>query len=59
MFAVSFLLLGAKKSLSAEDDWSDEKAAWIAACVAAGCGLITGVVVLPILKYRATAHFDK
>jgi sodium-dependent phosphate transporter len=40
---------GAKKSISA-DDWSDGKAAWIAAVIAVGLAVLTAAILLPILK---------
>mmetsp|Transcript_37091 Transcript_37091/g.82502 ORF Transcript_37091/g.82502 Transcript_37091/m.82502 type:complete len:676 (-) Transcript_37091:1157-3184(-) len=51
---------GAKKSFSENggDDWSDDKAAWIAACCAAGLGFLTIVVVLPILRWRAKTQLE-
>lgn len=50
---------GAKKSFSPDDNWSDEKAGWIAVCCAAGLTLVSAVVVLPILRYRAKKYFEE
>ncbi|KAG2436483.1 hypothetical protein HXX76_006784 [Chlamydomonas incerta] len=51
---------GAKKMLSeTEDDWSDAKAAWISACVAAGVTLLTIVIVLPLLRWKANRKFEE
>ena len=48
---------GAKKTLSSSDDWTDAKAAWIAACCAAGLAFLTIVLVLPLLKWKADKKF--
>lgn len=50
---------GAKKSFqkSNADEWSDAKAAWIAACCAAGLAFLTIIVVLPLLKWKADKKF--
>ncbi|PNH03788.1 Phosphate-repressible phosphate permease [Tetrabaena socialis] len=51
---------GAKKMItSSESDWTDAKAAWIAACCAAGLCFLTIVLVLPLLKYRADRKFKE
>ncbi len=51
---------GAKKAISQdEDDWTDGKAAWIAACVAAGTALLTAIILLPILRWRANGKFNE
>ena len=43
---------GAKKQLSADDDWSDAKALWISAVVGVGCALLSLVIGVPFLKYQ-------
>jgi hypothetical protein len=43
---------GAKKSLSADDDWSDAKAAWISAIIGLGCAVLGSAVGIPFLKYK-------
>ncbi len=50
---------GAKKSFQKNnaDDWSDAKAAWIAACCAAGLAFLTIIIVLPLLKWKADKKF--
>jgi solute carrier family 20 (sodium-dependent phosphate transporter) len=48
---------GAAKSLEATGDWDDNKAAWVAACVAAGAGLLVAVIVLPILRRMSAKHW--
>ncbi|KAJ9532650.1 hypothetical protein QJQ45_010711 [Haematococcus lacustris] len=51
---------GAKKTIAGEDsDWTDGKAAWIAACVSAGVCLLVVTVMLPIMRYRANAKFSE
>jgi len=50
---------GAKKTLVAHSDWSDKKAGWIALVVAAGVSLLSGVIVVPLLKRRADKHFKE
>jgi hypothetical protein len=51
---------GAKKTITGDDDtWTDAKAAWISAIVAAGMMVLTIVVVLPILYKRAKDKFDE
>jgi ABC-type Fe3+ transport system permease subunit len=51
---------GAKKTITGDDDsWTDAKAAWVSAIIAAGMFLLTIVVVLPILYKRAKARFDE
>jgi hypothetical protein len=40
---------GAKKSFSAEDDWSDAKALWISVVTAAGCSLFSLIFGIPFL----------
>jgi sodium-dependent phosphate transporter len=42
---------GAKKTL-AQGDWSDDKAAWVAICIAAGLGLMS-FALLPLVRRRA------
>ncbi|KAG2440881.1 hypothetical protein HXX76_003735 [Chlamydomonas incerta] len=48
---------GAKKTLSSDSSWTDSKAAWVAACCAAGLTFLTIVIVLPILKWKADKKF--
>ncbi|GFH27892.1 phosphate transporter [Haematococcus lacustris] len=48
---------GIKKTLAKDGDWDDAKSAWVTAIIAAGCGVLTAVVVLPILKSRANRLF--
>jgi sodium-dependent phosphate transporter len=49
---------GAKKALSKNDDsWTDTKATWVAACIAAGAAVLT-ICALPFLKKRADTQFD-
>jgi len=43
---------GAKKSFAPDDDWSDSKAAWISACVAAGCAVLASIIGIPFLRWR-------
>lgn len=50
---------GAKKMLtSSEKDWTDAKAASIAAIAAAVIAGVTAVSVVPLLKWRMTKFFD-
>ncbi|KAG6552740.1 hypothetical protein Mapa_005687 [Marchantia paleacea] len=49
---------GAKKTLSSSDNWSDSKAAWISALIAAGVTLMCIFFALPLLKKMAARHFD-
>ncbi|KAG6558095.1 hypothetical protein Mapa_000276 [Marchantia paleacea] len=49
---------GAKKALSNDDSWTDAKAAWISAIVAAGVTLLCIFVALPLLKKMAARQFD-
>lgn len=43
---------GVRKTLKGtEDDWSDRKAGWIAACIAAGCSLVS-LGAIPFLKRK-------
>lgn len=44
---------GAKKVLEATGGWTTGKAAWVSACIAAGCGLIVGAVACPILYKKS------
>lgn len=46
---------GAKKTLQSNDDWSDEKAAWITTIIAGGLSLLSGVIGIPLLK----RHIEK
>ncbi|GFR47206.1 hypothetical protein Agub_g8886 [Astrephomene gubernaculifera] len=51
---------GAKKTFQKDNDnWSDAKAAWVAACCAAGLGFLCAAVVLPVLKFRADKKFTQ
>jgi hypothetical protein len=51
---------GAKKTLANEaDDWTDAKAAWIAAIVAVGCGVLVAAIALPILRMRSDKIFNQ
>ncbi|GFH31130.1 phosphate transporter, partial [Haematococcus lacustris] len=50
---------GIKKTLAKNSDWDDAKSAWVSAVVAAGCAVLTAVVVLPILKARAKRLFKE
>ena len=51
---------GARKLLVTNDgSWTDGKAAWIAAICAAGCAILTGVVVVPLLKRKVDSVFDQ
>ncbi|GLC32995.1 hypothetical protein PLESTB_000382400 [Pleodorina starrii] len=51
---------GAKKTFQSDgDDWTDGKAAWVAACCAAGLSFLTIVIVLPLLKWRADKKFSQ
>lgn len=43
---------GAKKALSSNSDWSDAKAAWIAAAAAGASGLLTAFILVPLLRWR-------
>lgn len=50
---------GAKKMLvSSAKDWSDGKAAWIAAAIAGIAGLLTALIVVPLLHRRIKTFFD-
>ena len=50
---------GAKKMLvSSAKDWSDGKAAWIAAAIAGITGVLTALIVVPILHRRIKTFFD-
>ncbi|KAG6552741.1 hypothetical protein Mapa_005688 [Marchantia paleacea] len=49
---------GAKKALSSNDDWSDSKAAWVSAIIAACVTLLCIFVALPLLKKMASRQFD-
>jgi hypothetical protein len=50
---------GAKKMFQGTSaDWTDHKAAWVAACVMAGLVFLTIVVVLPLLYWKANKKFD-
>ena len=50
---------GAKKMLvSSSKDWSDGKAAWISAVIAAVAALLTALVVVPLLHRRIKTFFD-
>lgn len=54
------VLQGARKLLVTNDgSWTDGKAAWIAAICAAGCAILTGVVVVPLLKRKVNSVFDQ
>ena len=51
---------GAKKLLtSSEKDWTDAKAAWIAAACAGGIALLSAVTVVPVLHFRMRKFFDE
>ncbi len=43
---------GAKKSFASDDDWTDEKAAWISAIIGVGCAILGTLLGLPYLKYK-------
>ena len=43
---------------TAESEWTDTKAAWISAAVAAGLAALTGAVVVPLLHRRSKDMFD-
>ena len=50
---------GAKKMLTASaKDWSDGKAAWIAVVIAAIAGILTALIVVPLLHRRIRTFFD-
>lgn len=50
---------GAKKMLvSSAKDWSDGKAAWIAAAIAGIAGLLTALIIVPLLHRRIKTFFD-
>ncbi|KAJ9518990.1 hypothetical protein QJQ45_026329 [Haematococcus lacustris] len=56
----SSMSTGAKKSLTTgDDDWTDAKAAWIAAVVSAGLGVLVAAILLPILRHRANSKFNE
>jgi sodium-dependent phosphate transporter len=49
---------GAKKALSTSDDsWTDTKAVWVSACIAAGAAFLM-CLATPLLKKRADSQFD-
>jgi sodium-dependent phosphate transporter len=50
---------GAKKALSSDDNWTDAKAAWIAAIIAAGMGVLVAAILLPLLRHRAARMFNE
>jgi sodium-dependent phosphate transporter len=50
---------GAKKTLSADDNWTDAKAAWIAAIMAVGMGVLVAGILLPILRHRSSKMFNE
>jgi sodium-dependent phosphate transporter len=53
------LTKGARKLLTTDDkSWTDAKAAWIAAICAAGMTILTGAVVVPLLKRKVDRAFD-
>ena len=62
---VRFVILartqGARKTFQQDDEgnWTDAKAAWVAAAAAAGCGVLTAAVVLPVLAVRSRRHFEQ
>jgi hypothetical protein len=48
----AIVVKGAKKMFTANDDsWTTAKSAWIAACVAAGTGLLVAVAMPFLMKY--------
>ncbi|KAG6558097.1 hypothetical protein Mapa_000278 [Marchantia paleacea] len=49
---------GAKKTLSSSKDWTDSKAAWVSAVIAAGVTVLCIFVALPLLRRMASSHFD-
>ncbi|BBN09461.1 solute carrier family 20 (sodium-dependent phosphate transporter) [Marchantia polymorpha subsp. ruderalis] len=49
---------GAKKTLSSSSDWTDSKAAWVSAVIAAGVTILCIFVALPLLRRMASNHFD-
>ncbi|KAL3681813.1 hypothetical protein R1sor_024769 [Riccia sorocarpa] len=49
---------GAKKTLSAESDWTDSKSAWVSAIIAAGATILCIFVAIPLLRRKADSHFD-
>ena len=49
---------GAKKSLSGSD-WSDAKACWVSAAVAAGLALLAAAAGIPLLKKWVASSFDR
>ena len=50
---------GAKKMLvSSAKDWSDAKAGWISAVIAGIAGVLTALIVVPILHRRIKTFFD-
>ena len=52
-------LQGARKLLVSDDgSWTDAKAAWIAAIVAAGMTILTAAVIVPLLKRKVDRAFD-
>lgn len=58
LFNLCYNAQGAKKTLSKSSDWTDAKAAWIAAIMAVGVTLTCIFVALPLLKKMAGRHFD-
>ncbi|KAK9823293.1 hypothetical protein WJX72_001659 [[Myrmecia] bisecta] len=50
---------GAKKSLSKDSDWTDQKAAWISAAAAAGAALLALPISLFLLKPYISRQFDE
>ncbi|KXZ44981.1 hypothetical protein GPECTOR_60g759 [Gonium pectorale] len=49
---------GAKKTFSKEQ-WTDAKSAWVSMAVAGGLALLTGALVLPLLRRKATRKFAR
>ena len=60
-FVILACVQGARKTFQQDDsgEWTDAKAAWVAAAAAAGCGVLTAAVVLPVLAVRSRRHFEQ
>jgi hypothetical protein len=49
---------GAQKSFSSSDDWSDAKALWISAVIAAFCSLVALIFGIPFLRRKLKQKKD-
>jgi ABC-type Fe3+ transport system permease subunit len=47
---------GAAKTLG--NNWSATQSAWVSAVIAAGCAVLTALVVLPLLRIKARKHHE-